>query len=332
MSKKYKQLSSGQRYQIEALLAAGTSKKEIASIIGTDRSTIHREIKRNTGSRGLGANIYRAKIAVRKTCDRHTVKNKRLKFSTGMKLYCEHQLKELKYSPELISVVGNKEFPGFVSHETIYKWIWQCKAGNRFKDRRYKRLYLTLRHGSRRRKRGRKRDMRGIIANRVSIEKRPKVVAYRKRIGDLEVDLMLGKNHKSALLVTLDRATLRVKMKKILSKSPRDVNRAFKTLYQNSSTIRTITFDNDQAFSGHTDLASHYKASTYFTRPYTSQDKGSVENRIGIIRRFLPKKTDLNLISEEEICNIEDKLNNRPVRKFKYKTPNQVFAAKCCTY
>lgn len=324
MSKKYTQLSADQRYQLEALLKAGISKKEIASILGKHKSTIYRELQKGTKKKG-----YDASHAINRTWIGHHYKRKHIRFHTGMKLFAVQLLEKEKYSPELVSVEGKKTFPEFVSHETIYKWIWSCKHGNQHKNRRFKKLYLTLKHGSRRRKRGRKRDMRGIIKERVPIDKRPSIVKHRSRLGDLEADLMLGKNHKSALLVILDRATLYVKLKKLKSKAAEEVEQAFYKLHKkNKHWIKTITFDNDQAFSKHQQIGKTLEASTYFTRPYTSQDKGSVENRIGVIRRFLPKKTDLNKYSNEEIAIIEKKINNRPVRKFNYQTPYQVFQKK----
>ncbi len=84
------------------------------------------------------------------------------------------------------------------------------------------------------------------------------------------------------------------------------------------------TFDNDKGFADHMKVAQELKVKTYFTRPYTSQDKGTVENRIGQIRRFFPKKTDLSLVTEKEVKRVENLLNDRPIRKYNYKTPNQV--------
>jgi Transposase and inactivated derivatives, IS30 family len=88
--------------------------------------------------------------------------------------------------------------------------------------------------------------------------------------------------------------------------------------------IKTIFFDNDHAFSTHELKAKTYHIKTYFTRPYTSQDKGTIENRNGVIRQFFPKKTDFNLIPTQEISRVENKINNRPIRKFGYQTPNEV--------
>lgn len=169
-----------------------------------------------------------------------------------------------------------------ISHEWLYQWIWACKHGNKRSDRPYKQLYNELRHGRRRRKRGARRDTRGIIADRVSLEQRPRLVNKRKRPGDVEVDLMMGKNHKGALFVMTDRATLFTRIKKLPNKSSHIVSDAIKrTLRTSLCDLHTLTFENDKAFAEHKSIGIDLRADTYFTRPYTSQDKGTVENRIG---------------------------------------------------
>ncbi|MBC7510943.1 MAG: IS30 family transposase [Ferruginibacter sp.] len=92
--------------------------------------------------------------------------------------------------------------------------------------------------------------------------------------------------------------------------------------------LRTMTFDNDQAFGLHQEIAQELNIKTFFTRPYTSQDKGSVENRNGVIRRFYPKKTDFTKVSANDVKKVEKMISNRPVRKFNYKTPNEVYLLK----
>lgn len=329
MSKNYNHLSSEQRYQIEALLQNEVTQKEIARIVGVSASTICRELKRNIPKRGRGALEYHAKIAQRRTNIRHQTKPKHIKFSDDMKELARGFLQKQKYSPELIQVEGKKECGNFVSHETIYKWIWSGKVSNKRCDKQDKRLYLYLAHGRRRRKRGLIRDSRGIIPNRTGIDKRPLIVEKRKRLGDIEIDLMMGKQHQGALLVMIDRASLKSKLRLISSKESNEVKRNITSaLSSMKHIIKTITFDNDQAFSKHESIARTFQAKTYFTRPYTSQDKGSVENRIGIIRRFFPKRTDLTKVSKLRVKEVESLINNRPVRKFKYKTPNQVFSQK----
>lgn len=329
MQKNYTHLSQEQRYQIEALVKAKKKQKEIAEIIGKSESTISRELARNIPKRGRGAKCYEAKNAQRKTNLRHKLKPKYESFSEEMKVYGRDKLQNDRWSPELISVEGKKDLGNFVSHEWIYHWIWESKHGNRKEERQDKKLYKFLAHGRRRRKRGNRRDNRGIITNRVSIEQRPKIVAKRKRIGDVEVDLMIGKNHQGALLVTIDRASLHTRLRLLKSKESKGVTKSILNIYKKSNDwLKTFTFDNDKAFSNHEEVANALEVKTYFTRPYTSQDKGSVENRIGVIRRFFPKKTDLTKISHQQVYRVQELLNNRPVRKFSYKTPNQIFSEK----
>ena len=326
MSKNYNQLSLEQRYQIEALVKAGMKQKVIAEQIGFSPSTISRELRRNTAKRGRTANEYVATNAQRKTNQRHSQKPKRVLFDEKVKALVVQYLTVERWSPELISKCSGENM---VSHERIYQWIWECKHTNLRANKQYKKLYEYLRHGRRRRKRGNRKDTRGVIKNRTSIEKRPAVVSKRKRLGDFEVDLMMGKGHDGALLVLTDRATLHTRLTKIASKESRVVLDALKsTLMRNKYPLRTFTFDNDKAFSCHELVAKHTGARTYFTRPYTSQDKGTVENRIGVIRRFFPKKTNLTFVTDKQVREVEDKINNRPIRKFNYQTANQVLQKK----
>lgn len=329
--KKYNHLTQEQRYQIEALLKTNSSKSKIASIIGVHPSTIYRELKRNTAKRGRTAGKYKADNAQRRTTLRHKKKFKQIRLTEELKEEIAHLLRDKKWSPELISHRLAKEDRLCVSHEAIYQWIWKMKSSHRKEDAPYKELYKTLKHGSRRRKRGNIKDARGTIPGRTSIEERPKVVAQRKRIGDIEVDLMMGKDHKSALLVMTDRATLVTFLEKLEGKEAEQVYRKMKyRLTQfDAAWIKTLTFDNGKEFAYHQKIAKVLNVKTYFTRPYTSQDKGTVENRIGVIRRFFPKKTDLRKVSDNRIKEVEKLLNSRPVRKFNYKTPIEVLMKKC---
>lgn len=123
-----------------------------------------------------------------------------------------------------------------------------------------------------------------MIPDRISIEKRPKIVVKRKLLGDFEVDLMMGKNHKGVLLVMTDWASLNTRIVKLNVKSSEEVSAAIiKKLTPSSYTLHTLTLDNDKAFTNHLKIAEALGVETYFARPYTSQDKGKVENRIGVI-------------------------------------------------
>ncbi len=149
----------------------------------------------------------------------------------------------------------------------------------------------------------------------MSIDKRPTIVAKRKRFGDLEADLIIGNGNASALRVITDRASLVTTIDKLAGKDSRQVKRRIVARLIKMAPLKTITFDNDKAFWYHEEIAEVHNIKTYFTRPYTSKDKGTVENRNGVIRMFFPKKTDLYLISKSEVKRVEKELNNRPTRK-----------------
>lgn len=323
MKKKFKQLSQEQRYQIGALLEAGKNNCEIADIIGVHKCTIGRELKRNIGKRGQYAGTYVPRLAQSKTAVRHKTKNKFVKLTVPLKEQAAGWLRKEHLSPELIAVEWKFRGIKGVSLECIYQWIWNCKKSNRKEDIPYKDLYRYLKHGRRRFKRGNYKNTRGTIKNRVSIEQRPDVVENRERLGDVEVDLMMGKDHGSALLVMTERTTLTTTLDLLESKDSKIVQEKINDRISRigNSWIKTMTFDNGKEFAGHGEVAEKHNIKTYFTRPYTSQDKGTVENRIGLIRRFLPKKTNLNLISQKRIREIEKMINNRRVRKFGYISP-----------
>lgn len=325
----YKQLSQEQRYAIGQLLRSGMSQQEIADIVRVNKSTISRELRRNTPQRGTGALVYDPVKAQEKAIRRHYEKAKHVRFDLSMKEQCYQWLTVNKLSPELMSALGRMEYPEFVSPETIYRWVWDMKRSNRREDRPFKRLYMELKHGRRRRKRGNYRDNRGIIPGRVSIERRPKVVEGRKRLGDLEIDLMLGKNHQPGLIVIVDRASLKTALCKISSKASKLVSKKIiRKMAPLKDLLKTITYDNDQAFTHHTQINTALGTKSFFTHPYTSQEKGSVENRIGVLRRFFPKKTDFSSVTSDHVRKVEKMINDRPVRKFKYRTPNAVFLLK----
>lgn len=320
--KKYKQLSLENRHQIKALLNAGLNQSEIAKNIGVHRSTICRELTRNVAKRGPTAKQYIPLKAEEKTMHRHQTKPKRRRFSELLKKQTRQWLTEEKLSPELITARWKLSGQQGVSGETLYRWIWQAKHNKDPVDRL---LYKHLKHGRRKRRRGHYQDSRGHLRGRVPISQRPKVVDKRRRIGDLEVDLMMGKAHKSALLVITDRATLLIGIEKVTTRKADPITEAILSKLSgfSSAWIKTITVDNDKAFARHRKIAQALNAKVFFTRPYTSQDKGTVENRIGVLRRFFPKGTDLRPISKERIQKVERYLNNRPIRKFNYLSPIQ---------
>lgn len=309
----FTQLSKEERIKIEVLLHQGLSYSAIAVELQRSTSTISREVKRNKGS------CYRAEVAQQKTLRRHRQKPKHSVFDEGMKRFIEEKLKGERLSPELICVVGKQYRSDFICAEWIYQWIWQMKFSQKRTDRCYSHLYAYLRHACRKRKRGNRRRMRGNIIGRQWIDERPAVARKRTEQGHLECDLMLGKDRKPGLLVVLDRKSRKTWIRHLKSKDSGYVIDKVKRI-AHSSGAHTITFDNDQSF------ALHYKLTlpTFFTHPYSSQEKGSVENRIGLIRMFFGKQTDFAKVSAAQVKKVETLINNRPLRMFGYKSPNEV--------
>lgn len=199
MTKKYNQLTLPQRYKIDAHLESGKSQSEISILLGVHKSTVSRELSRNVPKRGFGPKVYRADKAQLKPEKRHTQKRKYSTFSLPLKLQMKDWMDTKRYSIELISAQWKKDNVE-VSHECMYQFIWKCKHTNKEENKAFKEVHKFLKHGKRRFKRGNYIDSRGLIPNRVSIENRSEIVDKRERFGDVEVDLIMGKDHKIILI------------------------------------------------------------------------------------------------------------------------------------
>lgn len=313
--KKYNQLTSFQRYEIEELLSQLVKKTDIADQLGVHVSTIYREIKRNSDQRDKK---YKHVLAERKSKERHKFKCKSIRFNDELRERVISLLKE-DYSPEQITgVLALSQI--HISHELIYQFVWaDKKQGGK--------LYKHLRNNGRRyRKRGALKGSRGLIMNRVPIEKRPQIVEKKTRLGDLEVDLIIGKDHKGAIVTINDRVTGVLKMKYVSSKTAKSVGDVIiNELEEWKPFIKTITSDNGKEFADHQRISEALEVDFYFANPYHSWERGANENLNGLIRQYLPKKTDFSLNSEEEIQKIEDKLNQRPRKRHGFLNPNTIF-------
>lgn len=305
-------LTVSQRYTIQTMLKVGHSQSEIARVIGKDKSVISRELRRNSDQR---SGNYSHDLAQRKYQKRQKEKPKQVRFTDTVKHNVEALLKE-DYSPDQVVGTLKKLKKATVSTERIYQHIWKDKkqAGT---------LHTHLRHQGRRyRKRGNSKDNRGIIKDRVDIDKRPSLVEKRSRFGDLEVDLIIGKNHNQAILTINDRASGMLKMRKVASKSATEVSKAIvEELKDWEPYLHTITADNGREFANHKFVAEQLNIDHYFAKPYHSWERGSNENLNGLIRQYFPKKSDFTTITKQRIKEIENKINNRPRKRFNYENP-----------
>ncbi len=309
-------INQEQRYVIFCMLKQGTPQKEIANTLGKDESVISREISRNKDQR---SGKYDYQLAQRKCEQRKKEKPHTIKFTTEIQEYVIDRLKD-KLSPQQIAGEANLKGIACVSHETIYQFVWHDKKQNGT-------LHSHLRNkGKRYRKRRGKNDFRGIIENRIDIDQRPKIVEEKQRFGDWEVDTVIGKNHKGALVTMVDRASGIVKIKKVKSKESSEVAHAIiSTLKPYKEMIHTITSDNGKEFAGHQIINQCLGIDFYFAKPYHSWERGANENANRLIRQYFPKKTDFSKVSEGRIRMVENDLNNRPRKRFGFKTPIHIF-------
>ena len=169
-------------------------------------------------------------------------------------------------------------------------------------------------------------NSRGEIANRVSIHRRPSIVDKKLRVGDWEIDLIIGKYHKGSIVTIVDRKSKFTLMRKLPSKEAIGVTNAIiELLYPIKKLTHTITSDNGKEFSLHEEITASLNTDFYFCDPYSSWQRGLNENTNGLIRRYIPKKTDFDTVSDKEIMMIQNKLNNRPRKTLGYKTPSEIF-------
>ena len=310
MKNQYRQLTYAQRCQISALKDTGHTQREIAIVIGSSQSTISRELARNTGLRG-----YRHKQAQARAMRRRENVPRPIKMTAEMIASIDGLLK-LEWSPEQISGTLTANNVASVSHECIYLYIWaDKKAGGE--------LYTHLRRqGKKYEKRRSGKSNRGQIKNKVRIDDRPDVVASKKRIGDWEIDTVIGKGHSGALVTIVERVTKFTLSAQVNSKSAADVTLAtIKLLGPFRQVVHCITADNGKEFAYHEKISRALSADFYFAHPYSSWERGLNENTNGLLRQYFPKGLDLKAVSQLEVNAAVKRLNSRPRKLLGYKTP-----------
>ena len=315
MGQEYSQLTGSERNQFYALRKAKIPMGQIAKQLSRSRTTLYNELDRNTGQCG-----YRPKQAQYFADQRRAKVVKPLKMTQKVIIYIKNKL-ELQWSPEQISNVmeTDPDGPGVaVSHETIYRYIWDDKKKNGT-------LYIHLRQGQKkRRKRRGSKDSRGKIRNRVDIDLRPAVVHTRKRIGDWEADLVCGCSASGYLVTLLERVSRRVLIGYTKTKFADQVTDEILRLLKNEI-VETITFDNGKEFAGHEKIAAELGCDCFFAKPYHSWERGANENTNGLIRQYFPKKTSFADITACQIAFVQNRLNTRPRKCLDYKPPDVVY-------
>jgi transposase, IS30 family len=241
-----------------------------------------------------------------------------------MKQYIANKLKA-GWSPDVICGRINKDIRKRLSFKTLYRYIWQDKAGGG-------KLYKLLPHHGKKYKYG--SSKRSTIANRVDISQRPKIVEKKVRLGDFEGDTIVGcrGGDKACLLTLVDRASKFTIIRKIPNKTAEAVEHAMNDCYDNTILpFLTVTYDNGTEFANHQNISQTLGCDIYFARPYRSSDRGLNEHTNGRIRWFFPKKTDFGKITNEEVIYVQNLLNDRPRKSLNYLTPNEVVNKRLTT-
>ncbi len=323
MPKQYKHLSQNEREQLAHLHWEGKGLGEIAKALGRDKSTISRELARNSAPEYKRYTPCRAHA---RSCERKTEANthERMK-NEFIRLYVRVGLAQ-GWSPEQISGRLRIDYPGqCINHEVIYQYIYHPRNPHRLEM-----INQLCRAHKKRRTRGIGRKQRKTkIPNRIPIAARPKSVESRRRYGHWEGDSLISRKSKVALNTLTERKSRLVLITKIPRKGAAETNKAIiKRLKRLPEASRqTLTLDNGTENAQHEQLSAELGIKCYFAHPYSSWERGTNENLNGLIRWYLPKGTDFGKIDKELIAQIEYLLNSRPRKCLGYKTPFEVAAS-----
>lgn len=320
MNKKYNQLDQQERDQIFLFKKKGLTNFEIAKQLGRDKSTIGREIKRNTHQH---LHQYLPDTAQRKADSRKMLNRKQRYVDKHPKLK-KKILKGLKrgWSPDLMAGRSKKLKKEYLNQESIYQFIYSLEG-----RKANLRQYLRRAHRIRRQKFGRKSKQKNKIPNRVDISKRPKFIDKRTQFGHWEGDNVVYNRHRCALSTSVERKTRKVIISKPRDLTAKEKSRILINRFKNlpKQARRTMTYDNGKEAMAHETVTASIGMKFYFAKTYSSWQRGTSENRNGLVRFYMPRDTDLDKMSWQQISRVENLINNRPVKLLGYKTPNEAF-------
>ena len=313
--RKYHQLTSEERYALSTLRRQGFTQGAMARALGRHRSTISRELKRNSKKDGA----YRPSTADDFARWRRSRSRRNWQFGPAEWELVEACLQD-QWSPEQIA--GRLKLNGLlsISHETIYRYVWEDR-------RRGGTLYRHLRGShKKRRKRYGSYDSRGRLAGKRPISERPPGAENRSRVGHLEGDTVLGSSDKHCVLTLVDRKTGYTMIGKLGARTVKATNRRAIDLLTNARRkVRTVTVDNGTEFHGYRAIEAATRTRFYFATPYHSWERGTVENTNGLIRQYLPKRTSMAGITQRDCTRIARKLNQRPRKRLGFRTPEECY-------
>lgn len=319
--RQYKHLKGSERERLCRMRLEGKSMAACARILRVHKSTVSRELKRNSAHVGFGVylpdraeNLYRGR---RKSC-KPRVKMNDLVFRRKIMVMIQKG-----WSPEIIEGRLRREYgETVIGHETLYKFIYESEIGKRDG------LYEYLPRGKKKRTKtyGRK-SQKSRLEGRIFIEARSKECTERSELGHWETDSMLCK-WRECVNVLVERLSRKVIITKLTDKDAAATTEAI-TSRLAKEIVRSITADNGPENAEHKVISNILKTDFFFCHPYHSWEKGTVENRNGVIRRYLPGTTDLAHWSQAELDEIAEDINTTPMKCLEYQTPNEVLLARC---
>lgn len=320
MHRRYRHLSRIERGKIMYLKTWGLNVSQMALELGRDKSTISRELRRN---RQLLVEYYldesaqaRAEQRRKRASQGYRLKNKRIRS------YVEGKLQS-GWSPAIIAGRIRLDLHGSsISHEAIYQYVYQLDEPKRSEYIKY----LCLSHRRRRKRSSTKGQRKSCIPNRISIEERPAAVEGRQQSGHWEGDSMVSSRNSVVLYSLVERKTRLVKLVRVWG---RDGKRTAMAIISRLRLLpkkgrRTLTMDNGFEHTRHEWITAAIGIRCFFCAPYAAWQRGTNENRNGMVRRYFPKGTDFGSITEAEIRRVESAINNRPMRCLGYRTPLEV--------
>lgn len=311
-------LSYEDRCQIYALWKRGLSNTEIAWDIAVHRTTIWRELRRNSMSTGYYLHCAQNKAEERQQRRRCFPR----KMTPKLVAFIEGKLKQ-GWSPQQISgwLKHRQDKLPAVSHERIYQHIWRNRGDGG-------RLYRHLRHRGRKYRNcgPRYTGGRGRIPDRVDIDQRPAIVERKCRLGDWELDTIIGSKRRGALVSMVERRSKLVRLALVEEYKADIVAHAIvSSLAGHKDKVLTMTMDNGLEFAKHKEFGANLKADTFFAKPYSAWERGLNEHTNGLVRQYFPKSTDFTRVRPDDVRRVEDLLNSRPRAVLGFHTPLEVF-------
>jgi IS30 family transposase len=314
---KYTHITGPERLEISILLEKGYSHEDIGSALGRSQTSVSREIKRNSVNGKYQPEKAKAKARVRRRMSKY--QGMKVNERPELEKYIIAKLK-LRWTPEEIAGRLKKvdsHLP-YISGKGIYKWLYSA-YGQKY-------CHLLPKQRYRLKKRRGKKTKREMIPNRVGIEHRPVSANERAEFGHFEEDTMVSGRRtgsKAALAVFCERKARYTKLGLMKNMKPKTHVKVQKRMAK-TLRMKTITYDNGIENKNHEELALALSVRTFFCDPYSSYQKGTVENTIGRVRRFIPKGADLSTYTAKEIQKIEDWLNHTPRKCLNFRTPHEI--------